>query len=128
MSSAKADTALVKRSRKPKFRRPESWRYVRLKPNWRKPKGIDHKVRLSMKGSPPLVKVGYRSPSATRGIHPSGFREARVENPSQLKGLDPTKVVVRIGSTVGRRKRAEILATAKEMGLRVLNPGRLAKK
>jgi len=26
----------------PDFVRPESWRYVRLETNWRKPKGIDH--------------------------------------------------------------------------------------
>jgi ribosomal protein L32E len=30
---------------KPDFERPESWRYVRLQTNWRKPKGIDHHQR-----------------------------------------------------------------------------------
>jgi len=30
---------------KPDFVRPESWRYVRLQTNWRKPKGIDHHQR-----------------------------------------------------------------------------------
>ena len=30
---------------KPEFKRPESWRYVRLQTNWRKPKGIDHHQR-----------------------------------------------------------------------------------
>jgi len=29
----------------PDFKRPESWRYVRLQTNWRKPKGIDHHQR-----------------------------------------------------------------------------------
>ena len=28
-------------STRPKFIRPESWRYKRLETNWRKPKGID---------------------------------------------------------------------------------------
>ncbi|MDG7039035.1 MAG: 50S ribosomal protein L32e, partial [Nitrososphaerota archaeon] len=48
--------------KKPKFLRQESWRYKKLKPNWRKPKGIDNKMRLQEKGWPPLVKVGYRTP------------------------------------------------------------------
>jgi large subunit ribosomal protein L32e len=114
--------------RKPKFVRPESWRYVRLKPNWRKPKGIDHKVRLSMKGSPPLVKIGYGSPSARRGLHPSGFREVLVQTPSELDLLDPKKQAVRIGGTVGGRKREQIVEKARSQGLKVLNPVRLKKK
>ena len=35
---------------RPEFVRPESWRYVRLHPEWRKPKGMDNKVRKSIKG------------------------------------------------------------------------------
>jgi len=116
------------KSSKPAFMRPESWRYKRLKPNWRKPKGIDHKVRLSMKGSPPLVRVGYGTPSSLRGLHPSGLREVRVENPAQLEGVDRKTSAVRIGSTVGRNKRREIVRLAKERGIRVLNPGRLTEK
>jgi large subunit ribosomal protein L32e len=37
----------------------------------------------------------------------------------------PEKDVVRIGRTVGGRKRVEILKRASELGLRVLNPQRL---
>ncbi len=47
---------------RPAFVRPESWRYVRLHPEWRKPKGLDNKVRKSIKGWPRRVKVGYRGP------------------------------------------------------------------
>ena len=48
---------------KPDFVRPESWRYVRLQTNWRKPKGIDHHQRKQKsRGRPGLVKVGYGGP------------------------------------------------------------------
>jgi large subunit ribosomal protein L32e len=110
---------------RPEFVRPESWRYVRLHPEWRKPKGMDNKVRKSIKGWPRRVKVGYRGPHQVRGYHSSGHTEVLVQNAHDLMKVVPEKDVVRIGRTVGSRKRAEIMKRAKELGLRVLNPQRL---
>jgi large subunit ribosomal protein L32e len=112
---------------RPKFVRPESWRYVRLHPEWRKPKGLDNKVRKSIKGWPRRVKVGYRGPAKARGFHPNGTADILVHNPSQLDDLIAETNTVRIGRTVGARKRAMILKRASELGLRVLNPTRLKK-
>ncbi len=110
---------------RPKFVRPESWRYVRLHPEWRKPKGLDNKVRKSIKGWPRRVKVGYRGPVKARGYHPSGSVDVLVHTVAQLDDLIPERDAVRIGRVVGARKRAEILKRATELGLRVLNPTRL---
>lgn len=109
-------------SRRPEFVRQESWRYKRIKPSWRKPKGIDSKMRLRAKGWPKIVKVGYRGPAAVRGLHPSGFRDVLVYNVSDLERLNPETDAARIAHTVGARKRMEILAKAKELGIKVLNP------
>jgi large subunit ribosomal protein L32e len=108
-------------SRRPEFVRQESWRYKRLKPSWRRPKGIDSKMRLRVKGWPKIVKVGYRGPAAVRGLHPSGFRDVLVYNASDLKRLNPETDAARIAHTVGAKKRMEILAKAKELGIKVLN-------
>jgi len=107
---------------RPAFVRPESWRYVRLHPEWRKPKGLDNKVRKSIKGWPRRVKVGYRGPAAVRNYHPSGHPEVLVHNTAELSKVVPGKEVVRIGGTVGARKRAAIMKRATELGLRVVNP------
>jgi len=111
-----------KKAKEPDFVRQESWRYVRVKPNWRRPRGIDSKMRLKKKGYPKCPNVGYRGPRLVRGLHPSGFREVLVHNVKELEGLDPSRDAVRIASTVGRKKRVEILQRAKELGLKVLNP------
>lgn len=107
---------------RPEFVRPESWRYDRLHPEWRKPKGLDNKVRKSIKGWPRRVKVGYRGPAGVRGFHSSGHTEVLVHNTEELSRVIPGKDVVRIGGGVGARKRAAIMKRANELGLRVLNP------
>jgi large subunit ribosomal protein L32e len=115
------------RARRPKFVRQESWRYKKLRPSWRKPKGVDNKMRLQQSGVPALVKVGYRTPKVARSLHPSGKVEKLVHNPSELDGLDPKVHVVRVSSTVGDRKRALIEAKAARLNLRVLNRRRVKK-
>ena len=111
----------MKRKR-PRFVRQESWRYVRVKENWRRPRGIDSKMRLKVKGWPRCPEVGYRGPRAVRGLHPSGFEEVLVHNVEELQKVDPERQAVRIAHTVGGRKRAEIVAEAERLGITVLNP------
>ena len=107
---------------RPRFVRQESWRYVRIKPMWRKPKGVDNKIRRQDKGWPALVRVGFRGPRESRGLHPSGHFEVLAQRPQDIEGLVPGRDVIRVGRTVGAKKREKILARANELGLRVVNP------
>jgi len=107
---------------RPAFVRQESWRYVRIHPEWRKPKGVDSKMRRQDKGWPAIVRIGYRGPTAARGLHPSGHHEFIVHRPKDLDSLVPGSDVARIGRTVGAKKRESILERANELGVRVLNP------
>lgn len=114
---------MARKKRAPKFRRQEWFRFTKLGEKWRKPRGSDSKMRLGIRGKPAVVSVGYRSPRSVRGIHPSGLGEILVHGPRDLEGLDAGKQAIRIASGVGGRKREKILARAKELGIRVLNPG-----
>lgn len=107
---------------RPRFVRQESWRYGRLNPMWRKPKGVDNKVRRQDKGAVALVRIGYGGPAASRGLHPSGHLEVPVHRAVDLEALVPGRDVARIGATVGAKKRQMILERAKELGIRVVNP------
>jgi large subunit ribosomal protein L32e len=112
--------AQVKR-RKPKFVRQESWRYKRLKENWRRPKGLDNKMRRKIKGWPPTVNVGYRGPKVARGLHPSGYKEVLIYNAEEVKKVNPKTQAVRIAHTVGKRERAKILAESRKRKITILN-------
>jgi large subunit ribosomal protein L32e len=114
--------------RRPKFIRQESWRYDRLAENWRKPKGKDNKMRKQKSGMPAIVKVGYRGPRAARGLHPSGYTDNVVHNTAELARLDPKKDAARIGHTVGKKKRIEMINKSSELGIKLLNAGKLKSK
>lgn len=109
--------------KKPDFVRQESWRYGRVDESWRRPRGIDSKMRKEVKGWSPKVKVGYRGPRLARGLHPSAFKEIIVYNVDDLRNIDSETEAIRIAHTVGAKKRAEILSKARELGIHVLNPG-----
>jgi large subunit ribosomal protein L32e len=115
-------------STRPKFVRQESWRYIRLAENWRKPKGVDNKMRKQVSGVPPLVKVGYRGPKKARGLHPSGYKDRLIHNIRDLEKFDPKIDAARIGHSVGRRKRIDIVNKANALGIKVLNKGNVAQE
>ena len=117
--------ALAKRAvisgRRPAFKRQEWFRYSKLGESWRRPKGIHSKMKRNLKRRPPVVDIGFRGPAEVRGLHPSGFEEVLVYNVEGLEGIDPKSQAVRIGGTVGTKKRVVIQERADELGIRVLN-------
>ena len=115
-------TANVKK-RKPRFRADQAHRWIRVSDRWRRLRGIDSYTRQKKKGRIAMVESGYRTPKAVRYLHPSMFEEVLVYRPQDLDGLDADVHAVRIGGSVGGRKRQLIIAEADEKLIRVLNPG-----
>ena len=109
------------RNKKPEFIRAESWRYSRFSLSWRRPRGLDNKIRRKIKGWPAGVSVGYKGPKIARGLHPSGYREVIVYNAAGISTIDPNTQAARIAHTVGKRKRALIIAEAKKLNVKILN-------
>jgi len=111
-----------KRVGKPQFFRQDYHKKKRTPTSWRRPRGSLSKQRRGVKGKGDTVEAGFRTPTAVRGKHPSGFEEVRVMNVDDLEGVDGSREAVRIGSTVGARKRERIEEEAEDRDIRVLNP------
>ncbi|WP_202319357.1 50S ribosomal protein L32e [Archaeoglobus neptunius] len=122
---------LLKVRRRQKERKPEFRRYcwnkkLRLRnKSWRRPRGLHSKLRKRYGGKWTgriVVNVGFGSPKAVRGLHPSGYEEVLVYNPADLEKIDSERQAARIASCVGMKKRLAIEDRAKELGIKILNP------
>ncbi|MGB9987604.1 50S ribosomal protein L32e [Salarchaeum japonicum] len=106
----------------PQFNRQDHHKKKRVSTSWRRPRGTLSKQRRGIKGKGDTVQAGFRSPTAVRGKHPSGFEDVLVHNANDLDDVDPDTEAARIASKVGARKRETIEEKAEELGIRVLNP------
>jgi large subunit ribosomal protein L32e len=109
------------KKRTPHFLRDEGFRYKRIPKNWRRPTGYTSKLRINLKYRPSKVRVGFRSPKLVRGLHVSGFQDIIIHTVKELDAIDPKKQAVRIGGTVGTKKRLAIAKRAGELEIRILN-------
>merc|ERR1712198_95808 len=114
---------LVKKRVK-KFIRHQSDRYVKVKQNWRKPKGIDNRVRRRFKGQFLMPSIGYGSCHKTKFVGPDGFKRFLVNNVRDLEVLmmQNRTYSAEIAHTVSSRKRKEIVERAQQLAIEVTNP------
>uniref|UniRef100_A0A0C9RSC8 60S ribosomal protein L32 n=1 Tax=Amblyomma americanum TaxID=6943 RepID=A0A0C9RSC8_AMBAM len=116
-------TVPVVKKRVKKFIRHQSDRYVKLKPNWRKPKGIDNRVRRRFKGQYLMPNIGYGSNRKTKHILPNGFRKVLVHNMRELEMLMMMnrRHCAEIAHGVSSKKRKTLVKRAQQLSIRVTN-------
>ena len=114
--------------KRPRFVRQDWHKKARLALVWRKPKGMDSKLRKHMHGHGHLPTTGFRSPALVRYMHKSGLTPVLVHNAEQIATIDAKTHGIIIASTVGARKCIDIITKAHAKSLRVLNYKDPAKK
>jgi len=115
-------TRKKQKSKKPTFKRTDSHKKKKLDENWRRPRGLQSKLRKRIASKGAVVQVGYGSPRAVRGLHPSGLEDVLVRNLNDLQSINPEYQAARIARTVGVRKRQMIEEVAKNREIKLLNP------
>ncbi|KAL6721557.1 Scaffold-type E3 ligase [Lecanora helva] len=106
-----------------RFNRHQSDTFKCVDPNWRKPKGIDNRVRRRFKGQAAMPSIGYGSNKKTRHLMPSGHKAFVVHNPRDVDLLlmHNKTFAAEISHAVSSRKRVDIVAKAKQLGVKVTN-------
>ncbi|KAK1781636.1 ribosomal protein L32e [Copromyces sp. CBS 386.78] len=122
MVAAKKHVPIVKKRSKG-FMRHQSDRFMRVAAAWRKPKGIDNRVRRRFRGSLAMPSIGYGSNKKTRHMMPSGHKAFLVSNVKDVELLlmHNKTYAAEIAHNVSSRKRIEIIARAKQLSVKVTN-------
>ena len=107
--------------KKPKFRMTGFGARKSVKDKWKHAGGSDNKIRKGFKSYPKKVKVGYGSPKLARGLHPSGIGIVIVNNVNELSKVDPKTQGAFISSSVGKKKKLELIKKCGELGIKILN-------
>ncbi|KAM0913742.1 hypothetical protein ACQ4PT_011969 [Festuca glaucescens] len=115
-------TKIVKKRTK-HFKRAHSDRYIGLKPSWRRPKGIDSRVRRKFKGCTLMPNIGYGSDKKTRHYLPNKFKKFVVHNVSELELLmmHNRTYCAEIAHNVSTQKRKNIVERAAQLDIVVTN-------
>ena len=108
------------KDKKPEFKQQDFHKKRRIGNHWRRPRGLQSKMRHQFKGYARLVKQGWRSPTEVRGLSNKGYETVLVFNVQDLKDIKPHQAII-IASTVGNKKRLDIVNAAETAKIVVAN-------
>merc|ERR1712098_47143 len=113
----------ILKKRVKKFIRHQSDRYVKITSNWRKPKGIDNRVRRRFSGQYLMPSIGYGSNKKTKHMLPNGFRKVLIHNVRELEVLmmQNRTFCAEVAHGVSSRKRKDIVERANQLSIRLTN-------
>lgn len=109
-----------RKAKKPVFIRQLGTSMPALGKKWRAPKGMHSKLRKKFRGKRKMPSIGYSSPSKVKGLHPSGLKQVLIHTVADLSYLKENVGII-IASTVGKKKKIEIIKKAKELKIKILH-------
>ncbi|XP_036597325.1 60S ribosomal protein L32-like [Trichosurus vulpecula] len=112
------------KKRTKKFIQCQSHRYVKIKRNWRKPRGIDNRVRRQFRGQILMPNIGYGSNEKTKHMLSSGFRKFLVHSVKELEVLlmCNKSYYAEIAHNVSCKNWKVIVERAAQLAVKITNP------
>ena len=113
---------VIKRSKR--FTRFQSDKFPhKIRDSYRKPRGIDNRMKRQFRGNKPLVKVGYGTKVAHKHILPNGFKKFLIRNEKDVEVLLMNNRVFcgELASNLSAEKRKTIAKRAAELNVRLTN-------
>lgn len=93
----------------------------RVAGNWRAPRGLHNKLRRRRRGIGQWVMPGYKMPKRVRGLTREGLLPVLAENLHQVKALAAEKHALILKSSVGIKKRMEMVKEAVQKKMTIIN-------
>nr|XP_042701240.1 60S ribosomal protein L32-like [Chrysemys picta bellii] len=114
----------IVKKRTKKFIRHQSDRYVKIKCNWRKPRGIDNRARRRFKGQILMSNIGYGSNRKMKHTLPRGFKKFLVHNVKELEVLmlSNKSYCAEIAHNVSSKNHKVIVEQAAQLAIKITNP------
>merc|ERR1719223_2716656 len=112
------------KKRTKKFIRHQHDRFLRIRRvTWRRPKGIDSRVRRRFRGNIKMANCGYGTNKKYRHVLPNGFLKFRVNNVEDVEMLlmHNRKYAAEIAHNVSVKKRKDIVERALQLNIKVIN-------
>lgn len=111
------------KKRTKKFIRHQSDRFTSVKPSWRRPKGIDNRVRRRFSGQIQMPKIGYGSDRRTKFLMPNGLHRFVIKNVPELELLmmHNGSYAAEVAHNVSAQKRIAIVNRARELNVKLTN-------
>ena len=116
-----------KKENKPRpkrFNRHQSNNFKRVGTSWRKPRGIDSRVRRRWHGTKRMPNIGYRTAKRDRFRRRNdGKYRFYVNSPGDLKMvmMYNDSYIAELSHTMSAKKRPRAVKLARQMGIRVVN-------
>merc|ERR1711988_792468 len=114
----------IVKKRTKKFIRHQADRKVSVKESWRRPKGIDSRVRRKFRGCGiNMPNIGYGSNKKTKHLLPNGFYKVVVNNVAELELLmmHNRSYCAEVAHNVSTLKRKAIIERAQQLNINVTN-------
>jgi len=113
----------VLKKRTIKFTRHQSDRLKRIETGWRRPRGIDNRVRRKCPSLFILPSIGFRNNKKTRFCSKDGFKHFLVSNVKELEVLlmHNRSYAATIAHNVSSKNRKTIVERAQQLNIKLTN-------